>query len=389
MTLMMHDEGMMDQENHMGGYYMIGYIIAPVNNVFVPGGVTFSVDWQGEPHMPSHWETPPSSNSKCHGLEAWQWQLCQSIGLKNRVRWILEPVGQIVELEAKSIKILVEAHQMVHATDLRLKDKKKIAKQVRDLIIPATWASWSSQVEERLRLGSKSKKLSNLLRTILFGSEAWGPRSNSEVSKLLGGLRKALQKRYVFGKEPAVHPLVEDAIKRFLTMQEKALSQKASLIHKVANWNHGSHGWQQDARETKRKTLHALCDWAARAVLLLKPGLILSNQYDLVKEFCRDCMSQDSLGRVFNHIKISLAEYMRRLEALTYREDEDNTSSDEDLIETDSTEEGTGSQEEADDSSFEVEDPEPEEPPALVAKSKKRWADLVDDSDEEELPAWA
>eukprot|EP00913_Durusdinium_trenchii_P012740 g11963.t1 len=96
------------------------------------------------------------------------------------------------------------------------------------------------------------------MATILFGSEAWGPRSNSEVSKLLGGLRKALQKRYVFGKEPAVHPLVEDAIKRFLTMQEEALSQKASLIHKVANWNHGSHGWQQDARETKRKTLHAL-----------------------------------------------------------------------------------------------------------------------------------
>eukprot|EP00913_Durusdinium_trenchii_P012741 g11963.t2 len=84
------------------------------------------------------------------------------------------------------------------------------------------------------------------MATILFGSEAWGPRSNSEVSKLLGGLRKALQKRYV------------DAIKRFLTMQEEALSQKASLIHKVANWNHGSHGWQQDARETKRKTLHAL-----------------------------------------------------------------------------------------------------------------------------------
>eukprot|EP00913_Durusdinium_trenchii_P020721 g19461.t1 len=195
--------------------------------------------------MPSHWETPPSSNSKCHGLEAWQWQLCQSIGLKNRVRWILEPVGQIVELEAKSIKILVEAHQMVHATDLR---------------------------------------------------------------------------------------------------------SLAEFGHHLTS---------------------------------LRPGLILSNQYDLVKEFCRDCMSQDSLGRVFNHIKISLAEYMRRLEALTYREDEDNTSSDEDLIETDSTEEGTGSQEEADDSSFE------EEPPALVAKSKKRWADLVDDSDEEELPAWA
>ncbi|CAK9103165.1 Carbon catabolite repressor protein 4 homolog 1 (CCR4 homolog 1) [Durusdinium trenchii] len=291
---------MLDQEcqdNFFGGFVgadlpredLLGGVHEAAPGLDVSRGGGCSSFFRGVPHMPSHWETPPSSNSKCHGLEAWQ--LCQSIGMETAwvPRWILEPVSQIVELEAESIKILVEAQQMVHATDLRLEDKKKMAKQVRDFLIPATWASWNSQVEERLRLGSNSKKLSNLLRTILFGSEGWGSNSTCQVSKLLGGLRKALQKRYVFGQEPAVHPLVEEAINRFLSVQEEAQERKAWTIHQVASWN--AYG-RQDVMETKRKTLHALCDWAARSLLYLKPAPIPSNQYDWLKEFCRNFMSQ-------------------------------------------------------------------------------------------------
>lgn len=274
---------------------------------YVPVSVLVPVEFVPTGGMPPVQTTRVESDLSDQEVQ----MLCKSVGMKNiGPYWIRKQIAEILWMEVRAIRTLIwgELH-LQNSPDLGKEEKKTVTIAVRDWVITSLWSAWIGPVEKRLQAAKRQETLSWILERLVFFDSA---REVAQpcISRLFGGLRKALKKN-VDGEVPQVHPRLEAYVQQFLQMQDYAALKKALLIQSVMRMRGSS--------TDKGKILHFLCDWSARVLLTRERVKFLSNGFHTVKERLQRKWPKVAVGRVWNQLQPNIGTYQRRLEELTFR----------------------------------------------------------------------
>eukprot|EP00913_Durusdinium_trenchii_P019504 g18335.t1 len=182
---------------------------------YVPVSVLVPVEFVPTGGMPPVQTTRVESDLSDQEVQ----MLCKSVGMKNiGPYWIRKQIAEILWMEVRAIRTLIWG-------ELHLQNSPDLGCLAQVLPVSICGRDFPLQAAKR------QETLSWILERLVFFDSA---REVAQpcISRLFGGLRKAL-KKVVDGEVPQVHPRLEAYVQQFLQMQDYAALKKALLIQSV------------------------------------------------------------------------------------------------------------------------------------------------------------